>query len=64
MNNKMAINIYLSATELRNKTNKQAEQKQNHRCREHFDGCQMGAGPRGGDEKEEGIKKYKLAVTE
>ena len=22
--------------------NKQAEQKQTHRCKEHFDGCQVG----------------------
>ena len=32
----MAINTYLSATESK-KQNKQAEQKQNHRYREHFD---------------------------
>ena len=27
---------------LKNNINKQAEQKQNHRYRKHFDGCQMG----------------------
>ena len=26
----------------KNKINKQVEEKQNHRYREHFDGCQMG----------------------
>ena len=40
MNNKMAINIYLSTTESK-KQNKQ-EQKQTHRYKQHFDGCQMG----------------------
>ena len=37
----MAINTYLSTIESK-KQNKQAEQKENHRHREHFDGCQMG----------------------
>ena len=31
--------------------------------REHFEGCQMGGGWRPG-EKIEGIKKYKLSITE
>ena len=43
MNNKMAINTYLSIIEYK-KQNKQAEQKQTHRHREHFDSCQMGWG--------------------
>ena len=43
MNNKMAINTYLST--ITSKQTKQAEQKQNHRYRECFDGCQMGGGP-------------------
>ena len=37
MNNKMAINTYLSTIESK-KQNKQVEQKQTHRHREHFDG--------------------------
>ena len=41
MNNKMATNINLSTTESK-KQNEQAEQKQTHRCTEHFDNCQMG----------------------
>ena len=42
MNNKMAINTYISTIE--SKKNRQAEQKQNPGYREHFDGCQMGGG--------------------
>ena len=38
----MAINTYLSTIEYKNKINEQAEQKQTHRYREHFDSCQMG----------------------
>ena len=34
--------------DLKNKISKHAEQKQNCRHREHFDGCQMGRGLRGG----------------
>ena len=41
MNNKMAINTYLSAIESKNELGKQ-EQRQNHGYGEHFDGCQMG----------------------
>ena len=41
MNKKMVTNTYLSTNESK-KQNKQAEQKQNHRYREHFDGCQIG----------------------
>ena len=44
MNNKMAINTYLSVIESKNKINKQEEQKQNHRYKENFDGWQMGGG--------------------
>ena len=50
--------------DLKNKINEQVEQKQIHRYREHFDGCQMGRGLGGLGEKGEGIEKYKLAVTE
>ena len=42
MNNKMALNIYLSTIESKNKLSKQEEQRQNHGYRERFDGCQMG----------------------
>ena len=41
MNEKMAINSYLSTTESKNKLSKQ-EQRQNHGYGERFDGCQMG----------------------
>ena len=44
MNNKMAINTYLSTTEFKNKINEQAEQKQTQRYRGHSDGYQMGGG--------------------
>ena len=40
MNNKMAINTYLSTIESK-KLSKQ-EQRQNHGYRERFDSCQMG----------------------
>ena len=49
---------------LKNKINKQAEEKQKHRYREHFDSCQMRQRVRGMKEKSEGIKKYKQVVTE
>ena len=39
----MPINIYQQLN-LKTKINKQAEQKQTHRYREHFDGCQLGGG--------------------
>ena len=46
MNNKMAINTYLSTIEFK-KQNKQAEQKQNHAYREHFYGCHVEGGSGG-----------------
>ena len=45
------------------KQNKQTKQRQIHRYREQTDGCQTGGGL-GTWWKGEGIKKYKLAVTE
>ena len=47
MNNKMAINTYLSTIESKNKLSKQEEQRWKHGYREHFDGCQTGGGCRG-----------------
>ena len=47
MNNKMAINTYISITEFI-KTSKQEEQSQNHGYGKRFDGCQMG-GDSGGE---------------
>ena len=42
MNNKMAINTYLSTIESKkNKLSKQKEQRQNHGCGEYFDGYKM-----------------------
>ena len=62
MNNKRATYTYLSR--IGSKTqNKQAEQKQNHRYRIRFGGCQMEEG-QGNGWKGERIKKYKLVVTE
>ena len=58
----MAINTCLSTIESE-KQNKQAEQKQNHRYRIRFGGCQMEEG-QGNGWKGERIKKYKLVVTE
>ena len=46
---------------LKNKINKEAEQKQTHRYKKHSDDCQMG-GELG--EKGEEIKKDKLVVME
>ena len=48
---------------LKTKINEQAEQKQDHRYRENFDGCQVGQGLGEMGEKCEGIKKYKLVFT-
>ena len=59
----MVTNTYLSMVNLENKINKQAEQKQNHSYREHFDGCQIGV-VLGYGQEDEGMKKYKLIVTE
>ena len=36
--------------------NKKAEQKQTHRYREHFDGCQRGGGLEGWMQKVKGLK--------
>ena len=44
------------------KMNKQAEQKQIHRYRGHFDCCQIGEGL--GEWVNKEIKKYKVVVTE
>ena len=40
----MAINTFSQQLNLTNKINEQAVQKQTHRHREHFDGCQMEGG--------------------
>ena len=58
----MAINTYLSIIKSK-KQNKQAEQKQPHRYREHFDGGQMGGVGEKGEEGE-GTEKYRLAAAE
>ena len=42
MNNKMAINIYLSITESKKQTKQTRGTGQNHGYGEHFNGCQMG----------------------
>ena len=48
---------------LKNKINEQTKQKQMHRYKEQTDGSQVGRVLRSLGEKDEGIKKYKLAVT-
>ena len=63
MNNKMAINTYLSIIKSIKEDN-QAEQKQTHRHREYINGSQMGGVGGGAGENSEGIKKHKLVVTE
>ena len=42
MNNKMAKMHIYQQLNLKNKLSKQEEQRQNHGCREHFDGYQRG----------------------
>ena len=64
MNNENNNKTHLPKLTLNNKINKQAEQKETHRYREHFDSCQMGRGLGKLVRKDEGIKKYKLIVTE
>ena len=44
MNNKMAINTYLSQLNLKNKLRKQIEQRPNQGYRQCFVGCQTGGG--------------------
>ena len=61
MNNKMAINTYISTTESEKQT-KQNKYRGRSTEAEHFDDCQMGG--QGMGERWEGIKKYKLVVTE
>ena len=41
---------------LKNKINKKAEQKQTHRYREYFDGCQMGGVLGGWEKKKKGLR--------
>ena len=55
MNDEMAIHTNLSTIESK-KQNKQAEQKQNLRFREHLDGYQMGGGSEGWAKKVKGLR--------
>ena len=55
MNNKMAINTYLSTIESKNKLRKQ-EQRQNHGYGECIGGCQMGKGCRKMGEEVRGLR--------
>ena len=65
MNNKMAINTYLSTTESKNKLSKQ-EQRQNHGYRVCFDGCQIRRGWGGKEEELRGLRvqigSYRIAM--
>ena len=60
MNNKMAINTYVSTIESKkkkpNKLSKQEEKRQNHGYGECFDGCQMGGGVGGMGEEVRGLR--------
>ena len=55
MNNTMAINTYLSQSNLKNKLSKE-EQRQNHGYGEHSDDCQMGWGFGGMYKKARGLR--------
>lgn len=57
----MLVHVYPQLN-LKNKINKHREQKQTHRYSEHFVARWEGVGEMG--EKEEGITKYKVVVTE
>ena len=57
------IHIYQQLN-LRNKLSKQEEQRKNHGYGECFDGCHMGGDVWENGWRGEGIKKYKLVVTE
>ena len=62
MNVKMAKNSQLSTIESKNKLSKQAEQKQDHRCGDHLEGCQLGGEEEYGKKGAE-VKKHKLVHT-
>ena len=55
MNNKMAINTYLSTSESK-KLSKQEEQRENHGYEEHFDGWQREGGCGGMGEEVRGLR--------
>ena len=59
MNNKMAINMYLSTNESKNKLCKQEEQRQNHGYGKHFDGCQIRGRSGGMGEEVRGLRSTK-----
>ena len=56
MNNKMAINTYLSTIGSKNKLNKQKEERQNHGYEEGFDGYQIREYCGGMDEEVRGLR--------
>ena len=56
MNNKMAINTYLSTIESKKQTEKTSEQRQNHGYGECFYGCQKGGVCEGLGEKVRGLR--------
>ena len=62
----MAINIYLSSSNLKNKLSKQAEQKQNHRYGEYWNGDQLGEDSGGVGKKVKGltvqIGSYRIVI--
>ena len=55
MNNKMAINTYLSTIDSKSKLSKQEEQRKNHGYREYFDSCPMSGGCGGRGEEVRGL---------
>ena len=60
MNNKMAINTYLSTIESKKQTKQTRKQGQNHRCGERFDGWQMGGGFGGMGEEVRGLRSTNM----
>ena len=56
MNNKMAINTYLSTIESKNKLSKEEDQRQNHGYGECFDDLQMGGVYGGKGEEVKGLR--------
>ena len=59
MNNKMAINTYLSTIESKKQTKQTSEQRQNHGYGKHFDGCQIRGRSGGMGEEVRGLRSTK-----
>ena len=62
MNIKMAINSQLSTTDSKHNPSKQAEQKQDHRYRDHMEGYQLRGGSGRIVEKVQGLRSTNWQV--